>query len=119
MTTTSTVKLWTVLLVTALVGCGEAQSLYSPCESAADCDPAIQGQACVVDPYGGGAHFCSGACRVDNRKKGTTLKVGGCYEEQVSEGGGERSDCKDGCCLVGKVWDDGQWGAGLCAPFAR
>ena len=106
-------------LLLALIGCGEQQELYAPCEHADQCDSTILGVVCVVDPYGGGTHFCSGACRVDYRSKNQKLQVGGCYNEIVSEGGGERSDCKEGCCHLNELWDTGMWGTGFCLPFGR
>ena len=109
------------LLFLWLVSCGrgEQQELYDPCERSSECDTAILSPVCVVDPYGGGAHFCTGACRVDYRSKNVQLKVGACYNEVVSKGGGESSDCKEGCCHVNELWDTGQWGTGFCVPFAR
>lgn len=109
----------TALLLLALSACGEEQALYSPCENSSQCDTNILGEVCVVDPYGGGTHFCSGSCRVDYRSKNVQLKVGSCYDEIVSEGGGERSDCREGCCHINVLWDTGQWGTGFCVPFGR
>lgn len=108
----------TLLLLASCAG-GEPHQLYSPCEDSTQCDSTILGEVCVVDPYGGGTHFCSGACRVDYRSKNVQLKVGSCYDEIDSEGGGEKSDCGGGCCHLNVLWDKGQWGAGFCVPFGR
>ncbi len=107
-------------LLLAAAACGEeSQDLYSPCAHSAECDGTILGAVCVVDPYGGGTHFCSGACRVDYRNKKQKLAVGSCYNEVVSEGGGVKSDCREGCCHLNELWDTGMWGTGFCVPFGK